>query len=560
MRWLHLSDIHLNKEFNDMMSNVMRYELPQYILDHSIKADYLFITGDYRDSAYKRVCEFNEEIDVAAENVAKYILNIAECLNLSQDHIFLVPGNHDLERGDEDENIIEHTINKHLVYKDGIGKEEKKYLQQRFEFFYKVYKHIHPEDKSWEKDIHQYISKDGFDLLLLNSAIACYGKEKEGEIIIDTIEVEKAMHKPYLENTHKPLFVLSHYSLKYLAPKEQENLKQLFRDRPVFYLCGHSHKLNICYDDECDIWEIMVGTTKKADGAAPIVSLGEMTIGGNLSSLDFYKYDYINKGRWIPYQSLKCQKFLTKLEFFGKNFKLKNINDAQIIQLQMQSTVASTRQERKDTLKTLSALRYELLDIRVVNTYTICVYELPVTASILIGYALHKRNNINLFYQAGMSFYSNASPKNVLDFQESIEDRIVNSIKTEKVDLCFYIQAKMRDDGMASFLEYINILERSGKLTPCIVMLKNTERYNQDYNLTISSSIIADKIVEYYEDIKKKYSQQVKVHLFYNGFSGMAVLLGNQMPTTFPIQLYDYDMSNQTYSPSFLLKSNIFAM
>lgn len=41
MRWMHLSDIHLNKEFNDMMSNVMRYELPQYISDYNIKADYL---------------------------------------------------------------------------------------------------------------------------------------------------------------------------------------------------------------------------------------------------------------------------------------------------------------------------------------------------------------------------------------------------------------------------------------------------------------------------------------------------------------------------------------
>lgn len=559
MRWMHLSDIHLNKEFNDMMSNVMRYELPQYILEHNIKADYLFITGDYRDSAYRRVSEFNEELDIAAKNVSKYILDIARCLNISQDHIYLIPGNHDLERGEEDEKIIEHIINKQLVYTDGIGKHEKKILQDRFEFFRKIHNDIHPEDKGWENEIHRYIETDEFDLLLLNSAIACYGKEKKGEIIIDTIEVEKVMHKPYLENTHKPLFVLSHHSLKYLAPKEQENLKQLFRDRQVFYLCGHSHKLNFSYDDEIDTWEIMVGTTKKADDAAPIISFGEITIGGDLSSLDFYKYDYTNRGRWIPYQSLKCMRFLERLEFFGKNYKLK-IKDTQIIQLQMQSTIASTRQERKDTIRKLSTLRYELLDMRVVNTYTICVSELPVTASILIGYALHKRNNISLFYQVGTSLYSNTSPKNKLVFQESIEDKIVNLIKTEKVDLCIYIQAKMRDDGITSFFDYINMMEKSRKLTPYIVMLKNDELYNQNLNLEISSSIISDKIVEYYEAIKKKYCPKVKVHLFYNGFSGLAVLLGNQMPTTFPVQLYDYDMSNQTYTPSFLLKSNIFAM
>lgn len=96
--------------------------------------------------------------------------------------------------------------------------------------------------------------------------------------------------------------------------------------------------------------------------------------------------------------------------------------------------------------------------------------------------------------------------KRWLIFQESTEDRIVNSIKTEKVDLCIYIQGKMRDDGVTSFFDYISIMETSGKLTPYIVMLKNVERYNQNLNLEISSSIITDKIVECYEEIKKKYS------------------------------------------------------
>lgn len=95
----------------------------------------------------------------------------------------------------------------------------------------------------------------------------------------------------------------------------------------------------------------MVGATKKADGVAPIISFGEMTRGGDLSSLNFYKYDYANRGRWIPYQCLKSMRFLEKLEFFGKNYKIEKINNAQIIQLQMQSTTASTRQQRKDTLK-----------------------------------------------------------------------------------------------------------------------------------------------------------------------------------------------------------------
>lgn len=198
--------------------------------------------------------------------------------------------------------------------------------------------------------------------------------------------------------------------------------------------------------------------------------------------------------------------------------------------------------------------------MRAVDTYTICVRELPVTASILIGYALHKRNHIKLYYQVGNSLYTNISLKNILVFQESKENKILDSISTENVDLCIYIQAKMRDDGITSFFDHINILQKSGKLTPFIVMLKNTDQYDNSINLEISSSIISDKIVEYHEEMKKRYSQKVKVHLFYNGFSGLAVLLGNQMPTTFPIQLYDYDMSNQAYSPSFLLKSNVFDM
>lgn len=553
MKWLHISDIHVNAEFNNMMSNVLRAELPKYIEDYRIKADYLFITGDYRDSAY-RAGGFSEDSDLAAEKVAKYILDIAKSLEVAETNIYLVPGNHDLDRrGERDKEIIKQIIPQYKQYKDGIREPERSELLNRFSFFRKVHDYIHPGDKSWDNQLHCFRGHDEFDLLLLNSAITCYGEEERGEMIVDTLEVEKLLQSSYVAHEHKPLIVLSHYSRSFFDNDERENLEVLFKGRPIYYLCGHSHKLQFDYDDDLNLWEVMVGATKKDEEIVPIFSLGEIATGGNLSFLEFYKYDFAHGGRWIPYQRISNLKFLDKLEFVGKNYTLDEKVDSQVIHLPMQHSIRSKKQERKETIVELSSYKYDLLKRK--NTYTIALTGLPLNASILIGYALHSKNKMKLLYEWQNNLYTNSSHK-AISFCEKSDVVNMNMADGDRVDLCFYIQAKPSDDGERSFYDYME-LKKKLKWNPCVVFLKNTERYDVNVDLEMTASVIADKMTACHDKLKKQY-KIVKVHLFFNGFGGLALLLGNQMPMIFPVQLYDYDSTDLKYSPSFLLKAAVF--
>lgn len=92
MRWMHISDVHMNKEFNNVISNILRDELPEFIKSNGFEADYLFVTGDYRDSAYMADNSLKEDLYQQAVNVADYIQEIAKALHVSSDNIYLVPG------------------------------------------------------------------------------------------------------------------------------------------------------------------------------------------------------------------------------------------------------------------------------------------------------------------------------------------------------------------------------------------------------------------------------------------------------------------------------------
>ena len=60
-KWLHISDLHLNT--TEVESVRMREQLPDYLLRNGIKYDYIFCTGDIRDSSGEHYKEPFPSID-----------------------------------------------------------------------------------------------------------------------------------------------------------------------------------------------------------------------------------------------------------------------------------------------------------------------------------------------------------------------------------------------------------------------------------------------------------------------------------------------------------------
>ena len=79
IRWLHISDLHLNT--NETESIRMRRKLPQYILDNNIEYDYVFCTGDIRDSSAEHWREPFPSAD--------FLKNLCEIRNISLDNLLL---------------------------------------------------------------------------------------------------------------------------------------------------------------------------------------------------------------------------------------------------------------------------------------------------------------------------------------------------------------------------------------------------------------------------------------------------------------------------------------
>ena len=88
IRWLHISDLHLGSE--GMTTSMLRDELPVFLKKEGLKCDYVFCTGDIK-TAGRGDCGFSNEM-------ADYICKICDAVEVDTQMLFIVPGNHDINR------------------------------------------------------------------------------------------------------------------------------------------------------------------------------------------------------------------------------------------------------------------------------------------------------------------------------------------------------------------------------------------------------------------------------------------------------------------------------
>lgn len=136
LRWLHISDLHFN---NDDMSTIsLREELPQFLKSSNLLCDYVFCTGDIRTA--------NANSNTFTDEAAKYLIDLCAAVGLTTDRLFIVPGNHDVDRNS-----------------DGRDGAIKKISFQRGGYYDPKYGTIKDEDLkliySGQKDFRNFLSK-----------------------------------------------------------------------------------------------------------------------------------------------------------------------------------------------------------------------------------------------------------------------------------------------------------------------------------------------------------------------------------------------------------------
>ena len=280
----------------------MRRKLPQYILENNIEYDYVFCTGDIRDSSAEHWREPFPSAD--------FLKNLCEIRNISLDNLFIVPGNHDVNRTASDrENVVENMLwhdNKSWSrnYKTELGNIGDSTLQALHDGekeFRSFLGKIYDRDKLQLYDDylkpHFVVETEHFNILHIDSTLA-YSEKQNRDLIIGSRQLQLALDDL---NDSKPTIVLSHYAITSLDPEERRMVSNMLDDYHIYlWLAGHEH-----YHDlkPCGyIHSIQCGELKIEDRCKSTFLVGEYDT--ETGQVDIRAYNWFSPEGWAEYPIL----------------------------------------------------------------------------------------------------------------------------------------------------------------------------------------------------------------------------------------------------------------
>lgn len=301
MKWLHLSDIHYNPRNDGRSTHQLRTKLPRYIAENYIEADYLFITGDFRNAKYQK-----SDDNVVASEAVKFILEIADAAKIPYNNIHIVPGNHDLTRTEDINRLC--RIKENYNANDGRFQDDDSdvfFLLERFHFYRQI---VHMMEKhgvpihqtSGLYQLHGVYYAPEFSLLYLNTCLICNSDNDRGNLIIGNFDIYQRLEEIERDHPDRPIIVLAHHGIENFRPDERNAVERLFKDYPIkLYLCGDAHKpwrrtIN-------GILELTMGGLIQGNNVRTVFSVGELKNEKYL--IKAHEWD-VDTSRWGEYTQL----------------------------------------------------------------------------------------------------------------------------------------------------------------------------------------------------------------------------------------------------------------
>jgi calcineurin-like phosphoesterase family protein len=249
LTWVHLSDFHFgqNEVYRDLydQSKVRTALLADMknLKNEVGTPDLLFVTGDF---AYSGGHNCTTEYDEAHQ----WLDMIEKSLGIRQENVFLVPGNHDVDRNWVEKNSVEvhHAIRKDpleidtylnnpdILRKDILGKLSKYRI-----FIQEKYGHcaISAQRVCWQCGLDSEIGP--IVLIGLNSVLASYDdQDDEGSLALGLRQINDAFNGIQQDSL---VFVLHHHPKSSLV--EREEMERRLAGLPHLWLTGHTHEPKI---------------------------------------------------------------------------------------------------------------------------------------------------------------------------------------------------------------------------------------------------------------------------------------------------------------------------
>lgn len=238
IRWLHISDLHLGDD--EMISSLLRDELPRFLREQNFQFNYLFVTGDIR-TAYLKSNDFTREM-------AGFLKSLCEDAGVATNNLFIVPGNHDVNRDSSgrDDAIKRIMFQRSGYYDPSVGKVDSNDLDvilQGEKDFINFLSLLYEEDRLslYGNSLapHFNVETEDFNILHLDSTIVYMKGQEANDLIVGTKYVYNALKKI---NGNKPTILLTHYPLTSFLQSEKKCIsKLLFSHGVKLWLAGHEH-------------------------------------------------------------------------------------------------------------------------------------------------------------------------------------------------------------------------------------------------------------------------------------------------------------------------------
>ncbi len=559
-RWLHVSDLHSfsHKIKTKVMLDSLIEELRD--LNQKKKFSFLLITGDISNQ--------NKGYAEAKE----LIYRIMESINLDKSKVFIIPGNHDVDR---EKPIYRNDIIQKLWKIEGIlDDEEEKAIETLIpgqEDFFEAYENILESEYPREK-IHFFRKlDDNIGIIHLNTSWMCGDSSKEpGKLHIGIKKFFEVFENEEIEKMPIKI-VIGHHRMEDLNINVKNYLRNIFKSNGIdFYLGGHCHNAFVNYDMElstefCSCRQVPV---EHSDYPAGFV-VGDIDTKEDQSNLRFYKwheefcwaYDYsVNSAKHGKYY-LKNEKF-TSLSQENRDividFKLLNttLNQSEVIKnfniinpaIYETSMKRIKPQELKDwddqkwssALQDIKKLYENVIKDSAQKIHIFPIAPIPLLVS--FGYFLQNDNADICIYQ-----FNEIEEKWVWDENE---DDIV-------------IEKEFKENGNKRLALALSVSQK-------IEIVDIDEVLGNDYDLfsigihnpALSRLNFKSGVKEIKKEIGKilneKYNKYNEIHLFLAAPAGLCIEIGriireSMYPDTF-IYNYKNSTNSKKYSEIFNLK------
>lgn len=316
-RWLHISDLH--SICKGIRTSIMKDALIDEIdyINKQSPFSFVLITGDISDK------------NIGYDEAKILIHRIIEVIGLSFDKVFMVPGNHDLNRSIPDDRELKVKCGWEL---DILDDQEPSFIESLLpgqHVFFKSYEDILGREYPKDKVHFSYDLDENISIIHLNTAWMCYDSNHEsGRLHIGLNSVNQCLSDDRLQS--KPIKIaIGHHRISDFNKTVENYLKSLFKSKDIdLYLGGHCHESTVIYDPSINTEFCSCRQARAEDVNYPAgFIVGDINTDNDQSSFQFYgwdgylakwTYDYtVNPAKHGKYY-LRGEKF-TKVPIVNRN-------------------------------------------------------------------------------------------------------------------------------------------------------------------------------------------------------------------------------------------------